>query len=156
RRSRGDGARPDRQTDAHLTRRPRRDGRAGVVHLDLRCLLCILPPFASFGRQGMNRRVVGAVLALAAIYSVSGCGSFLNIAYFTPIEGGGRMYGGVSLDAEEGTKYIRKTFSSDPAQDDGPDKSKPVMLALGVYFLAIDLPLSAVADTLALPWTIRA
>src|SRR4051794_8874672 len=104
----------------------------------------------------MNRKVVGAVLALAAICSVSGCGSMLNTLYFAPMEGGGRMYGGVSLDAEQGSKYIRNTFSSDQAPDNGSDKSKPVMLALGVYFLAIDLPLSAVADTLTLPWTIRA
>jgi uncharacterized protein YceK len=60
------------------------------------------------------------------------------------------VYGGVMRDVEMG----RQCF----ADAVGPDRKQGFLdnLVGGTYFLAVDLPLSAVGDTLTLPITVRA
>jgi uncharacterized protein YceK len=76
---------------------------------------------------------------------LSGCGTFLNLAWFTPKEGGEHMYGGVRVDAQ--TAY-RSLFHP----EDNPYASTPERLWTAACLTA-DLPLSLVGDTLTLPWT---
>src|SRR5439155_11701128 len=63
----------------------------------------------------------------------SGCGTLMNTAYFTPHEGGERVYGGVRGDWDLAV-----------SRENHPTWVTAAAVA--------DLPLSAVGDTLALPY----
>jgi uncharacterized protein YceK len=78
-----------------------------------------------------------------AVAALAGCGTCINLGG-EPLTGGGtrEVYGGVAWDA---------SVVSNTLQDGG----LPYIL-VGAYLLAVDLPLSAVADTLTLPLTIPA
>jgi uncharacterized protein YceK len=82
----------------------------------------------------LRRIVLLACVGLAALSG--GCGTLLNTTYFTPDEGGERVYGGVRLDAE--------------VIEDGYGQRSPLVIAL---FLA-DLPFTLIGDTVSLPYTV--
>jgi uncharacterized protein YceK len=82
----------------------------------------------------LRRTVLLSCVGLATLSG--GCGTMLNTTYFTPDEGGERIYGGVRLDAE--------------VIEDGYGQRSPLVIAL---FLA-DLPLTVIGDTLSLPYTL--
>jgi uncharacterized protein YceK len=85
---------------------------------------------------------LAAVLALA----LGGCGTALNICYWDPEEGGKRVYGGVRADAGAVGDGARLCVTS-AGWGDRLRATRAALLA------AVDLPLSAVADTLTLPVT---
>ncbi len=101
----------------------------------------------------MNRKSIALALTFLATCTAAGCGTLLNTTWFTRDEGGGRLYGGVRLDAEEGTKSIRQACSTDEPLGHSPGLERASSLFTGAYLLAIDLPLSVVGDTFTLPWT---
>jgi uncharacterized protein YceK len=111
------------------------------------------------GRQAA--RGLAAVLAFA----LGGCGTMNNLRppekadKEAPAPVPQAVYGGVGLDAQVGAKWLAAPFVAERLPQvsllesavDGTCK-----VGIGAYVLAIDLPLSAVADTLTLPVTIPA
>ncbi|HEY7328377.1 MAG TPA: YceK/YidQ family lipoprotein [Gemmataceae bacterium] len=99
---------------------------------------------------------------LAAV--LCGCGTFVNC--FNVNGAANRaIYGGVRQDAENGTRHITEAFSGPapsftatpkPPNPAGDLASKSFCAVCGVGMLAVDLPVSAVADTLTLPVTVPA
>ncbi len=101
-----------------------------------------------------------AVLAAA----VCGCGTVVNCFNVngTPARA---IYGGVRQDAENGTRHLTEAFSGPaptfsqmpkPPSAVGDFASKTFCVACGMGMLALDLPVSAVTDTLTLPVTVPA
>jgi len=97
-----------------------------------------------------------AILLTALLLPVAagGCGTLYNHE-IGPCpkhrDGMFRVYGGVRKDLEEAAS------ACDPAPGEpGPTLARVALIPLGAAFLAVDLPLCAVADTLALPVTVRA
>jgi len=84
----------------------------------------------------MARAAVKALLAASAVW-LSGCGTVANTSGMTR-EGRMLVYGGVRADV--------RGFQDAASRGDLP----------ALTFCAADLPLSAVADTLTIPWTIAA
>jgi uncharacterized protein YceK len=105
-----------------------------------------------------------ACLAAIVAAALSGCGTVVNC-----INGDGPsardIYGGVKLDAQNGTRHLGEAFSGpapcfskmpkppDPISDFA---SKTFCAGCGVGMLAVDLPVSIVTDTLTLPLTVPA
>jgi uncharacterized protein YceK len=58
-------------------------------------------------------------------------------------------YGGVKICLEAGAAGLKNV--REPSED-----NKMISLLAGAYMVTIDMPLSAVADTLTLPWTVPA
>jgi uncharacterized protein YceK len=107
-----------------------------------------------------------ATACLTAVFAavLGGCGTVVNC--FNVNGAAARaIYGGVRQDAENGTRHIGEAFSGpaptftampkppNPASDFA---SKSFCAVCGVGMLAVDLPVSAVADTLTLPVTVPA
>src|SRR5438045_7517091 len=93
----------------------------------------------------------GRWLARAGVLAVSllggGCGTFVNVTNFAPEEiGGGQrvIYGGVIWDAEGEYRALTTPFPRYPL-----GIHLPMILAY-----LIDLPLSAIGDTITLPITV--
>jgi uncharacterized protein YceK len=78
------------------------------------------------------------IIAALALSS-GGCGTLANTAWFIPEEGGKRVYGGVRADVQS----AQQCFET-------PIEGKPLS---GLWCL-IDLPFSAIGDTITLPYTI--
>ena len=104
----------------------------------------------------MKRQAVWAALPVLVLGPLVGCGTVLNTFWFTPMEGGQKVYGGVKLDADQGPKCIREAFGLEENRGEQTVNSRAACLAIGVYLFAVDLPLSAVADTAALPLNLPA
>jgi uncharacterized protein YceK len=97
---------------------------------------------------------MGRCLALtfAAPLLLGGCGTMMgNIGYYG-IFWGHHMepYGGVKICLASGATNFKEVF--DPSEQ---RRDWGAFLA-GTYMLVVDLPLSTVADTVTLPWTIKA
>jgi uncharacterized protein YceK len=107
-----------------------------------------------------------ATACLAAVFAAAlgGCGTVVNC-----INGDGtaarEIYGGVKQDAQNGTHHLSEAFSGPaPCFSKMPKPPNPVSdfaaksfcAGCGVCMLAVDLPVSAVADTLTLPVTVPA
>jgi uncharacterized protein YceK len=95
----------------------------------------------------MPRSGVLYTLSIFLMATLSGCGTIMNLedtptTYFRrgQDEDPKRIYGGVQIIAERGWGQITS----------GPDPF------LGMYWLLVDLPFSAAADTVTLPITIPA
>jgi len=78
-----------------------------------------------------RRSLLGAVCAAAAFGS--GCGTVANTAYLAPYEGGERVYGGVQIAWEKAATQ----------------ESKSPLVTAAAY---ADVPLSAIGDTVTLPY----
>src|SRR5262245_61350912 len=88
-----------------------------------------------------------ALLVAAAACALSGCGTMDNVRGEPPENA---VLGGVRINADRAWSCAKASFfTHDPA-------SVVLFGAIGAYSLALDLPLSAVADTLTLPITIPA
>lgn len=105
-----------------------------------------------------------AAAGLAAVFAIglSGCGTVVNC---TNVNGAAprAIYGGVRQDAQNGTRHLTEAFSGpaptftqmpQPPNAARDFASKSFCAACGVCMLAVDLPVSAVADTLTLPVTV--
>jgi uncharacterized protein YceK len=110
------------------------------------------------------RPKAAACLAAVLAIVVAGCGTVVNC---TSLDGPAArsIYGGVRQDAENGSRHLGEAFSGPaPSFTEMPKPpsasrdfaSKSFCAACGVSMLAIDLPVSAVADTLTLPVTVPA
>ncbi|MBI1311611.1 YceK/YidQ family lipoprotein [bacterium] len=104
----------------------------------------------------MNR-IAASLLTSVVFLTLSGCGTIMNVHEFTvgpPPEqsafkpgtyGGAKaVYGGVKFDARHGTDWLRESVE------------EPPMALAGLYVWIIDLPISAIGDTITLPVTIPA
>jgi uncharacterized protein YceK len=90
---------------------------------------------------------MAASLALAAALALGGCGTAANVFQLKPEEGGGSIYGGVRADLASVRGYAEDLQDAPDVRDQIDGASEALFVA------AVDLPLSAVADTLTLPWT---
>ena len=107
-----------------------------------------------------------ATACLAAVFAaaVSGCGTVGNCINVNGAPACA-IYGGVSQDARQGTQHLNEAFSG-PAPSfskipQPPDAGRDFVVKTfcagwGTALLAVDLPISAVADTLTLPVTVPA
>jgi uncharacterized protein YceK len=111
----------------------------------------------------MASRAVWVILAVAVPVLCGGCGTLLGNGGLVSRNGGlappryMEPYGGVKTCLELGVNRWRIANHPD-LPDAGMANPSPRMFFLlaGAYMLAVDLPLSTVADTLMLPWTVRA
>jgi uncharacterized protein YceK len=87
------------------------------------------------------KRVQWSLYLVALAVSPCGCGTFCNDVWFTPGEGGKRVYGGVRVDCQ----VAREALNEHRASGDFWGT---------LLYSALDLPLSAVGDTLSLPYTV--
>lgn len=95
----------------------------------------------------------GAIaLLIAAAALCSGCGTAVNTLWLDPYEDGQRVYGGVRVDLEvlqsAGKRESGISVSGETVPLSRLEQVKRVS------WLAIDLPLSAIGDTLTLPYTL--
>ena len=96
----------------------------------------------------MATRAVAAGVAALLVSALCGCGTVLNL------QGESQVYGGARNDARAGAGCLAQGLGLTRAEEH--DKFSPqVNLAIGACAL-VDLPFSALADTLTLPVTIAA
>src|SRR5579875_20788 len=103
-------------------------------------------------------------LATVLALILGGCGTVVNC--FNVNGAAARaIYGGVRQDAENGVGHLREAFSGPaPTFSEMPKPpsacrdlaSRTFCAACGVGMLAVDLPVSVVADTVTLPITVPA
>jgi uncharacterized protein YceK len=101
----------------------------------------------------MARKLLVRLFFAVVLPILSGCGTFLNLQDNPPkvmhiklAKDTHLVYGGVRFDARTGPFCLLcACCGEDPLQT----------FPLGVYLLAVDLPLSALGDTLTLPITIH-
>jgi uncharacterized protein YceK len=107
------------------------------------------------------RRTATACLAAGLAFALGGCGTIVNLNG-SP---GKEIYGGVKQDALSGSDHFVEAFSSScptfSPVPENPSLGKKVLIksfcaGCGVCMWVVDLPISAVADTLTLPVTIPA
>ena len=111
----------------------------------------------------MRSKATACLLAVL-VSPLCGCGTVVNC-----VNGNGagarRIYGGVKQDAQNGTDHLVEAFSGPaPTFSEMPKPpsagrdfvAKSFCAGCGVCMLAVDLPISAVADTLTLPLTVPA
>jgi uncharacterized protein YceK len=112
------------------------------------------------------RRGAAICLAAAVACAQSGCGTANNLV--VPAKDGkgkvtgpppGQVFGGVAVDARVGTSWMAAPF----VEELGPEVptweralETACKVGIGAYVLGVDLPLSAVADTVTLPVTVSA
>jgi uncharacterized protein YceK len=98
-----------------------------------------------------------AILVAGVVLGLAGCGTILNLkdppGSQVPRK---RIYGGVQLDVANGTQAFEEVCTAEGHQKYQTAVPRGVTLALGAYLLAIDVPLSAIGDTLTLPITVCA
>jgi uncharacterized protein YceK len=95
----------------------------------------------------MPGRGVGLAGVAAVALWGGGCGTFVNVTHFAPPEiGGGQrlVYGGVVWDLEGEYRALTTRY---------PQYRLGVRLPM-IFFYLLDLPLSAIGDTLTLPITV--
>jgi uncharacterized protein YceK len=111
----------------------------------------------------MRKRVaIGLAGALAC--ALAGCGTMNNLVpppgdtkKEAPRPDAARVYGGVELDARVGASWLTAPFLNEPPANVGPVErfvDTTCKVGIGTYLLWVDLPLSAVGDTLTLPITV--
>lgn len=110
------------------------------------------------------RSTVTACLAAVLAVLLGGCGTMVN-CISTKGAAPRAIYGGVLQDAQNGTMHLNEAFSGPaPSFSEMPQPPsagrdflvKSFCAGCGVCMLAVDLPVSAVADTLTLPLTVPA
>jgi uncharacterized protein YceK len=97
----------------------------------------------------MARSVGRAVLAVGIAVWLSGCGTAANTLWLLPMEGGMSAYGGVKADVEMVRGGVARAVDAD-SLDSFADAAYYTVVG------AVDLPLSAVGDTLTLPVVLAA
>lgn len=93
-----------------------------------------------------------AAVAVAALI-LSGCGTFANLSIGAR-QGwkNAQIYGGVRRDVASATDWVQHSWT----WGDQFDLQRDVGTVVGVGLVGIDVPLSAIGDTLTLPVTIPA
>lgn len=97
------------------------------------------------------RRARGVVLAALGAFALGGCGAYMNL-----LDSGGDMpaekvfqvYGGTRIDLEQAERVAADTTGQKTGITDPTTRT-----LWRAYLLGIDLPLSAVVDTVTLPLT---
>ncbi len=114
------------------------------------------------------RRQAAVGLGVAFAFALAGCGTVNNLRPQRKPDkdnpnaaalGCKGVYGGVGLDARVGTAMLAGAFSTEPQPQESLLASAldaPCKMGIAAWLLAVDLPLSAVADTLTLPVTVPA
>jgi uncharacterized protein YceK len=111
----------------------------------------------------MRPKATACVAAVCAAV-LGGCGTVVN-CFDVNGPASRAIYGGVRQDADNGTRHLTEAFSGPAPTLSAMPKppsaardfaSKTFCAACGVGMLAIDLPVSAVTDTLTLPVTVPA
>jgi uncharacterized protein YceK len=105
------------------------------------------------------RRRVASSLAAVLIVALGGCGTAVNFASVEDLGAPKRVYGGVTQDTHWASHFFSEAFEGPPVE--GATWCNKLLagsfaLGCGICALAVDLPLSAAADTLTLPITIPA
>jgi uncharacterized protein YceK len=93
-------------------------------------------------------RALRAIGLIAVIATCSGCGTLLTNHFSGPC-----CYGGVATDARSIAEQVSARDLWLVPDSNRPARHAP-LAALGVAFTVCDLPLSALADTLILPFWI--
>ena len=100
----------------------------------------------------MSRALLAAASLSAALF-LSGCGAFANVSV------GARqgwknalIYGGVRRDVQSAANWVEHSWT----WGSNFDIQQDVGTAVGVALVGIDVPLSAIGDTLTLPITVPA
>ncbi len=110
------------------------------------------------------RRKATALLAAALGFLLGGCGTMVNCLSVNG-PAAKEIYGGVKQDAQSGSDHLVEAFSRQCPSFSGypgnPSLGGQVLMksfcaGCGLCMLAVDLPVSAVTDTLTLPLTIPA
>jgi uncharacterized protein YceK len=107
----------------------------------------------------MARWAFSVVLTAGVAAVLSGCGTLYNFSpsrskfVHSAVKGSQSPYGGVCLDWDEGCTFFRGALSNSP---EFTPSWRALWVATGAWVFAVDLPLSAITDTLTLPVTIRA
>jgi uncharacterized protein YceK len=97
----------------------------------------------------MARAVLPATLALAAVSVMSGCGTMIGNLGGLSLDHYYEVYGGVRVDLDFCRTGLKELWNPSEGNTRGG-------ALLGEAAFAVDLPLSFVADTLTLPFTIKA
>lgn len=104
----------------------------------------------------MARRMVLVFVSILAITTSSGCGTFANC--FAADKAGpeeeqnvGKIYGGLNFEWQA----ARSLFAENSKERIRPDDLNWVNEVCAACMLAVDMPLTAVGDTLTLPFTIH-
>jgi uncharacterized protein YceK len=92
-------------------------------------------------------RLIFATFAFLVTTAISGCGTMGNMCSCC-VDGPHQIYGGVILDAKAASECGSQALKTNGLESLGH-------VAEAACYGAIDLPLSAIADTLMLPITIR-
>jgi len=136
------------------TRRVAWLGVSRETHLDL-CLR-LWHMLRLTGGQIMGRKAT-AHLAAALALALGGCGTAVNCGGVMDPEAPRCVYGGVSLDRRWSTHFFATAFQG-PYPESATACNRILAgsfaFGCGVSVLAVDLPLSVVADTLTLPLTV--
>src|SRR5436190_2124808 len=90
----------------------------------------------------MKSEYVLKYFVLMVVLFTSGCGTVCNTVWWNPDEGGQRAYGGTRADFQVATSE----FANPKPDASSIDRVATVSLAL------LDIPFSAVGDTLTLPY----
>jgi uncharacterized protein YceK len=100
----------------------------------------------------MARALLATGALIVAIF-LSGCGTFANLSIGAR-QGwkNAQIYGGVRRDVQSAEEFIAHSWTS----GDNLDIPQDIGTVVGVGLVGIDVPLSAIADTLTLPLTIPA
>jgi uncharacterized protein YceK len=98
----------------------------------------------------MAARTIAVGLALLALLN-NGCGTPANTVWLNPGEGGKRVYGGVRVDLQSIETATTGSTGICVGGEEVKDRKRQVGTLL---FFALDLPFSAIGDTLTLPYTL--
>jgi len=90
--------------------------------------------------------VIVGIWAICWSCGACGCGTFENLRGEDPYVPTERVYGGVRYDFEKSMIML-----ADTSGGHGGWLGRSAQLLLGPYLLLVDLPISAVGDTLTLP-----
>jgi len=90
-----------------------------------------------------------AALGLAVVY-LSGCGTSANLSGGAQGWRNAQIYGGVLTDVKSTQEWVKSNWTS------GADWQQDVGTVVGVGLIGLDVPFSAIGDTLTLPITIPA
>jgi uncharacterized protein YceK len=111
------------------------------------------------------RRQAAVCLAAVLAFAAGGCGTMNNLRpppkadKEAPAVVPRSVYGGVALDARVGANWLAAPFVGERLPQVSMVESavdSTCKMGIAAYVLAVDLPLSAVADTLTLPVTVPA
>jgi uncharacterized protein YceK len=100
----------------------------------------------------MARVITAMALTVGLAGCLVGCGTVGNFVENGVGSGSKEVYGGVEASFDW-ARYVASSMTDGPITIEKLEMS-PVEFVVATYFLAVDMPLSAVGDTLTLPLTL--